>query len=530
MMKRRTAILIVLIFWALAITGCRPNYPVHIHQIYSGLQRPLNQVALVIVPNPILPFDVDSQKLSVDALSRGGRTFEAIELTPGHHTIRVMYYKRVTRGSIYHTNVLTTTSKSRQIQINAEKGQLYLVRNTMEPNQFIPYIQKVGPTEFTTLDNQYTISLKKKNSGENDLFLTVEHDGKTRLYEVTRHDQLPRLGPEGKQMLFKTIYTPRQSQKFVLNGREGIEFDRYLTGTPLFSKDGGKCIYGAKIDEKWCLVVNHTPGKKYDDIAKNTIRISPDGQNVIYAAKSGDQWMMVLNEKESIPFDNYISGTPIFSPDSQTVVYGVKNKNKYRIVINDSSGKAYDGLGGKTIKISPDSSKIVYAAKSGERWKMVLNGRESTDFEAYLAGTPIFSPDSKKIVYGAFDNGKFQVFVNGLPGKSYENIGRPVFHPSGTILVYLASKLVDGQERKCIVTNGEEGKSYDHIENIVMNPFHPMFAYIAHKNGKSTVVVGDVEGKYYDEIKTGSLEFTEDRVVYKVKKGDKWVLNLDQVQ
>ena len=54
----------------------------------------------------------------------------------------------------------------------------------------------------------------------------------------------------------------------VVDGKEGVEYDSIMEGTPIFSADSQHLAYGAKSDHKWLVVVDGEEGGKYDGIMK----------------------------------------------------------------------------------------------------------------------------------------------------------------------------------------------------------------------------------------------------------------------
>lgn len=52
----------------------------------------------------------------------------------------------------------------------------------------------------------------------------------------------------------------------VVDGKEGKQYDRIGTGTPIFSPDSKRVAYGAQVGDKWFVVVDGREGQQYDAI------------------------------------------------------------------------------------------------------------------------------------------------------------------------------------------------------------------------------------------------------------------------
>ena len=86
-----------------------------------------------------------------------------------------------------------------------------------------------------------------------------------------------------------------------------------------------------------------------------------------YGAKLGDKWFVVVDGKEEKHYDGIGEGYPIFSPDSKRVAYMAQVGDKRFVVVDGEEEKHYDGIiilmGGRIIFDSTDT--LYYLALKG---------------------------------------------------------------------------------------------------------------------------------------------------------------------
>ena len=151
----------------------------------------------------------------------------------------------------------------------------------------------------------------------------------------------------------------------------------------MFSLDGLRLAYAAKLEKQWAIVEGANPGTKFMDVSSPYF--SPDGKRLAYWAKrqtkkgtSGSEVyviseLIVADGKEGPEFD--AAGPPVFSADSMHLAYWAKGKKKEHVLIVD--------------------------------------GQPKFEFKEFLAG-PEFSPDGRHIACVDWSNGGFVGILDGI--------------------------------------------------------------------------------------------------------------------
>ena len=123
------------------------------------------------------------------------------------------------------------------------------------------------------------------------------------------------------------------------------------------------------------MVVDEEEGKKYDSFERLSPVFSPDSKSVAYGAKVGNRWSVVVNEREGPLYD--VIRTPVFSPDSRRVAYKAgPGGRKWLVVVDGKEGQKYDSVGDDhRIMFSQDSQRVAYFARTGSKWFMVVDGK-----------------------------------------------------------------------------------------------------------------------------------------------------------
>lgn len=349
------------------------------------------------------------------------------------------------------------------------------------------------------------------------------------------------------------VHKGDKSSRVVVDGKPGPEFAGIKAGTPQFSPDARRLVYGAcDINKAWKMVENGTGGRPFDNISQPIF--SYDSKRLAYVAQDKDRLCVVLDGKEG-PFYKGISktGLPKFSPDSRHLCYVAMDNEKMSLVVDQVKSYEADFIAFPTYSL--DSTQLASIAARGGKWYLMVNGtpRYGTPYEGidFIA----FSPDSKRIVHTAKIKDKNYFVVDGKQEGPYDYVTFPVFFsPDSKILAYVATEkknmllIVNGKvqektkgtilnmvfsadSRRFAYTLKEKGKyyvvidgvrsnAYDNVRPLVMSGNSRNYAYIANKGKKDVCIINGKEGPAYDQIPIVIFGGDSDRHAYLVQDGD----------
>lgn len=363
-------------------------------------------------------------------------------------------------------------------------------------------------------------------------------------------------------------YLIRRDKKYimVIDGKEEKEYDHILDFT--FSPDGSRYAYIAKRNNKTLIVVDGIEGKEYDEIFfvgvsrfskfywfnewSDNFKFSSNGKRFGYVGKIENKECIVIDGVEKDCFDNF--GQFKFSDDSKRVAYyginlgkGITLKvDEKEIILEDI---VYD------FKFNPKDGGYGYITTKGGIKTLIIN--DTTEIKENCVGF-IFSSDGKNFAcISKKENNKYSVVINRKSEKTYDKIIDFAFGPNCSRYMYYGRNylfdilVVDGKEIEIannvldfkfspncevfgyikidkegykLVVNGKEGKIYKSILDFEFTPDGNHYVYVARKNnGKSVLVVNDVEGKEYDEI------FCEGGNCFKFSDEEKYVTYLARI-
>ena len=115
----------------------------------------------------------------------------------------------------------------------------------------------------------------------------------------------------------------------VVDGQEEPQYDGIINGTPVFSPDGKRVVYGAIKDDKSRVVLEGQPGPEYKLIYN--IGFSPDGKHLVYFANKDNYWFFVVDGLEGPKYTGILFDTQIFRPDGVLEFIAIKQGNLYRV-------------------------------------------------------------------------------------------------------------------------------------------------------------------------------------------------------
>lgn len=370
-----------------------------------------------------------------------------------------------------------------------------------------------------------------------------------------------RRGPYGRRVAAVIPKGTRQCCVW-LDGKEGPAFDqirRIIRGAYndhdfLFSPDGGRLAYSARVGQRWVMVVDGKVGKEYDSVGPP--HFSADGKHLGYVAHRGKQACVVVDGQETgwypaispvLPVYGWERGARaladrdapvVYSPDGRFAFVARKKAQGKRerevAVVGGKESPAYDIV--RTVEFSPNGKRVAYVGRVGERSRVVVDGQPGPEF-AEVTSSPVFSPDGRRLAYVASDGNRQFVVADGKKGAPYNEVDALslVFSPDGKHLAYVATV----GEKQCVVVDGKPGPRYDRVGDpygtltapILYSP-DGRLAYRAQRGEQHYVVIAGKESGPYEEIGYSHPLFSPDgkHVAFAAQKGERWRVVLDGVE
>ncbi len=370
--------------------------------------------------------------------------------------------------------------------------------------------------------------------------------------------------------------SPGMEEKLLATVPEG-----YGLGQVLFSTEGRKVAFSATKNSKWYVFADGTRGNAYDYV--RDITFSRDGKRIAYSARKGSKENCVVDGKEGRPFDTVCNPTitrdgsvivfeasvknqffiaaagggegprrdmsvvrPVFSRDGRRMLYILSDDEKRKVtafIADSKTGRVlktrnYGMIHG--VSVSADGSRLAYGAVRRGKHRVVVQDftgkvKESPAYER--AESIVFSPDGKQLAWVAEQQGKQFVIVSSiamkrfLRGPPFTGIGKPVFSPNGTYLLYTA---VSGKKTSWMLQplniGAMEGavkqtedpetpralsidRMYDTVDSAVFSPDGSYFACRGTRNGKYYLVLRNVRNGGKEEQKSPAYDLISNIIV-----------------
>jgi hypothetical protein len=316
---------------------------------------------------------------------------------------------------------------------------------------------------------------------------------------------------------------------------DGIESPAYpdLTRSvpPTFSADGSRVLFGARIGDRYALIVDGVPFGS-DHLAALPAVFSPDGRRIAYGAEDRHgvapgrpaerQWVVLDGEAGPL-FRGLFSepGALVFSPDSRRLAYGATGDDGAHVVVDGVAGPAYKHIGQPVF--SPDSSQLAHPVGLPGGMAAVVDGQQGPVFD--LVGPIVFSPDSQRVAYFARRAKRFVAVVDGAPGPDFTEIyglGTPGFSPDSRHVAFLGQEdgggLLGRFKRKTfLVIDGERIVEVDEPSSDVhFSPDGTHTAFAGRSAGAWHMYVDGAPGPQFQEVGVPTWS-TSGRLVYPVR-------------
>ncbi len=336
------------------------------------------------------------------------------------------------------------------------------------------------------------------------------------------------------------VRTSQERARIVLDGVEGKAYDEIRNRQfpepdtrgerPVFSPDGARLAYVARVKKTWRVVVDGREDKTCDGVRKGSLRFSPDGGHYAYAATRGENELLVLDGAEAGGYDEVSVKSMVFSPDSSRVAFAARREGKALVVTRPTAAGAkatetVTPLLSAVLSFSPDGKHRAYIIRSDGGERIVLDGRALAPYEKVRP--PVFAPRGGRFGFLAQRGGRRFAVVDGKAQPGYDDVYLLHFSPDGKRFAYVGSRA----DQWCVVVDGKAAPPCDGImvAETFFSPDGKRVAYVAQRGKKRTVVVDGVAGPPHEAIMDETPLFSPDgkRVAYAAFAGKKVKIVLD---
>lgn len=189
------------------------------------------------------------------------------------------------------------------------------------------------------------------------------------------------------------------------------------TSVPIWSADGARLIFSAKLDNYWQLFMANADGTGMVQITTGSYHnkngmLSPDGSRIVFVSERDSNpeiYIMGVNGSNAQRLTNNPAweDDPVWSPDGQWIAFESKREGRtdiYRMRVNGSNIQRLTsgGESNTTPAYSPDGRNIAFEHKeNGHLQIYVMNAEGGAErritFEGIDNQRPTWSPDSKQI-------------------------------------------------------------------------------------------------------------------------------------
>jgi Tol biopolymer transport system component len=245
-----------------------------------------------------------------------------------------------------------------------------------------------------------------------------------------------RMSPDGKRFLYAEHESHRwfvegeplpegtKHAEFAPDGRLYTDVDgqAFLDGVALgvpawfvnlaFTRDGKHSAWSAKMNQKYILVRDGVRSSEEMDSVGTPV-FSPDGSRLAFVARLGEQECVIVDDSKGPLFDRVYSLH--FSPDSHHLAYWAKRSGKSFLVWDQSPGPPVDGYREPAsmwpdpgvLEFSPDGQHVAAVAILGAKMRPLVDGNLGPELEK--SGQPVFLNDHAVSFFGLRGQSIFRV-------------------------------------------------------------------------------------------------------------------------
>ncbi len=211
------------------------------------------------------------------------------------------------------------------------------------------------------------------------------------LPEGTKHAEF---APDGR------LYTDMDGQAFLDGVPLGVAA---WLGYPAFTRDGRHSAWSAKVGHKQVLVRDGVHSSEEMESVGTPV-FSPEGSRLAFVARLGEQECVIVDDSKGPLFDRVHSLH--FSPDGHHLAYWAKRTGKSFLVWDQSPGPAVDGYREPAsmwpdpgvLEFSPHGQHVAAVAILGAKMRPLVDGNLGPELEKL--GQPVFDNNHAVSFFG----------------------------------------------------------------------------------------------------------------------------------
>lgn len=213
-------------------------------------------------------------------------------------------------------------------------------------------------------------------------------------------------------------------------------------GLPVFSADGVRLAFRAARGGREFVVVDDQSGPAHDFVGIPVFR--PDGQDLAYWASDGGQECMVWGGRAGVcvpeprrigaPAYARADGPPFFSVSENDEL----GRPRVRIQAGERTAVEAEGIAGAVL--NRITGELAWWQTEGATPRVMRAGEPEAAVEAEDPPRHAlrFSPDGRLLAHGAGLGGRELMVVGNQQGNAFDEVGDPVFSPTGDRLAWRA--------------------------------------------------------------------------------------------
>ena len=233
----------------------------------------------------------------------------------------------------------------------------------------------------------------------------------------------------------------RGADWFLVRGQQpGKPFGQ--VGLPVFSADGARLAFRAARGGREFVVVDDRPGPAYDFVGTPAFR--PDGQDLAHWASDGGQECLVWGGRAGVcvPEPQRI-GAPVYARAEGPPFFSVRDEDELgrpRVRIRAGERTAADAEGIAGAVRNRVTGELAWWQTDGGTARVLRAGEPGAAVEAEDPPRHAlrFSPDGRLLAHGAGRGGREFMVVGDQQGIAFDEVGDPVFSPTGDRLAWRA--------------------------------------------------------------------------------------------